>query len=91
MNQTVPVTETVEFICVGQGYGIVNVSWYRGRNNTQPPAMSNVINIVTPNFINSTLTIPNLRDRDSGGYRCRYSNNGGRTFTNFATLTIESK
>jgi len=96
MDQTVPVTETVVFVCVGQGYGIVNVSWHRMRrknnNYNDPPDRSIVNTVVTPDLINSTLTIPELRDRNNrDNYRCRYNNSEGETFSNPATLTIGCK
>jgi len=79
------------FVCVGQGYRIVNVSWHRrGRNNI--PGRSSVTTAVTPDVITSTLTIPDLRNGNDGeNYVCRYSNSEGETFSNFATLTVGCK
>jgi len=91
MDQTVPAPQTVVFVCVGQGYGIVNVSWHGNKINKSQQKRSNVTTVVTPDLITSTLTISNLKGRDSGRYRCRYSNSEGGTFSNFATLTVGCK
>ena len=94
MDITEPATQNATFECVGQGYGFVDVRWIRGeRRNSRrsPPRRSIVTIMVTPDNITSTLTIPDLTDRDGAPYRCRYNNTGGVTDTNLAILTIGSK
>ena len=91
MNITRPVTLNATFICVGQGYGFVNVSWFRGVRNRSPPGRSIFTTMVIPNNITSILTIPDLRNNDRGHYKCRYINSGGETDSDLAKLTIDSK
>ena len=93
MDKTRPVTQNATFVCVGQGYGFVDVSWFRirGGNERSLLGKSIVTTIVTPDNITSILTIPDLRDRDGGRYRCRYNNSGGETDSTRARLTIGSK
>ena len=91
MNITRPVTLNATFICVGQGYGFVNVSWFRGMRNRSPPGRSIFTTMVTPYNITSILTIPDLRDGNAGRYKCRYINSGGETDSELAILTIASK
>ena len=93
MDKTRPVTVNVTFVCVGQGYGFVDVSWFRNRSGSErsPPGKSIVTTMVTPDNITSILTIPNLRNSDRGDYWCRYNNSGGDTNSTIATLTIGSK
>ena len=55
------------------------------------PGKSIVTTMVTPDNITSILTIPDLRDRDGGRYRCRYNNSGGETDSTRARLIIGSK
>ena len=95
MSITLPVTANATFVCVGQGYGFVNVSWRSGglmRGRSVPADL--VTTMVTPDnitTITSTLTIPDLRDNNGGRYRCRYSNNGGDTDSKRNRLTIGSE
>ena len=96
MDETRPVTEDATFVCVGQGYGFVDVRWFRGGKNSEntPPDKSIVTTMVTPYNITSTLTIPDLEDSDGGRnrrYRCRYINSGGETDSDLARLMIGSK
>ena len=93
MDITRPVTENATFVCVGQGYGFVDVRWFSGGRSSRrsPPSKSIVTTMVTQDSITSTLTIPDLIDYDGGRYRCRYSNNGGETNSNQARLTIGSR
>ena len=93
MDITRPVTQNATFVCVGQGYGLVDVRWIRRRGGNDRPLLgrSIVTTIVTPDNITSILTIPDLRDGDRGSYRCRYSNSGGEMDTERAALTIGSK
>ena len=81
------------FVCVGQGYGLVDVTWTRLVNNDERPlrSKSTVTTMVTPDNITSILTIPNLENRDGRDYRCTYRNSEGETQSNNATLTIGSK
>ena len=92
MDITRPVTENATFVCVCQGYGFVDVSWFRGNRNRSPPDRSIVTTMVTPYNITSVLTIPDLRD-DNGRdrYKCRYNNIAGGTDSDQARLTIGSK
>ena len=92
MDVIVPVTETAVFACVGQGYGLVNVVWFRGNFNSEryPPGRSTVTTMVTPDditTITSILAIPNVSDSTPNRYRCRYSNSEGETDSNIARLT----
>ena len=90
MDITLPVTEDAVFVCVGQGYGLVNVMWFRGNSERSPPGRSTVTTMVTPDnitTITSTLIIPDVTDRTSTMYRCRYSNSEGETDSNIARLT----
>ena len=98
MDIIVPVTETVVFVCVGQGYGFVDVNWQRIRigqsRERPPPDKSTVITMVTPDnvtTITSILTIPDVTDRNRGDYWCVYSNNVNETRSNIARLAIGSK
>ena len=92
----VPVTEDAVFVCIGQGYGLVGVMWFRGNSDSErsPPGRSTVTTMVTPDnvtTITSTLTIPDVNDNTPSRYRCRYSNSEGETDSNIARLTIEGK
>ena len=92
MDKTRPVTQNATFVCVGQGYGFVDVRWVRGRRERSPPERSTVTTIVTPDNITSTFTIPDVTERENlRDYRCIYNNNGGETRSNAALLTIGSK
>ena len=95
MNTTRPVTQTAVFICVGQGYGFVDVSWIRVKNNNEEipiPSKSIVTTMATPDNITSNLSIPRLKDSDDQRrYKCIYSNSGGKMDSNLVTLTIGSK
>ena len=93
MNTTVPVTQTAVLVCVGQGYGLVDVSWIRGKNKLIP-SKSIVTTMVSSDDITtiiSSLTIPDLADGDRGSYWCVYSNNGGETHSGIAELATRSK
>ena len=94
MNVTVPVTETVVFVCVGRGYGYVDVMWFRGNSDRSPPGRSTVTTIVTEDdvtTITSILTIPDVNDNTPNRYRCRYSNSNGETDSRIARFTIGGK
>ena len=93
MDITRPVTLNATFLCVGQGYGFVNVSWFGGSRGSEnsPPGKSIITTMITPYNITSILTLPDLTDRDEGRYRCRYNNSGGKTDSELARLTIASK
>ena len=96
MDVTVPVTETAVFVCVGQGYGLVDVMWFRGSSNKENPPLdkSMMTTMVTPDdiiTITSILTIPDVNDDTPNRYRCRYSNSEGETDSNIAKLTIGGK
>ena len=88
-----PVTLNATFTCVGQGYGLVDVSWVRIRSGNERPlrGKSIVTTMVTSDNITSIVTIPDLRNNDGGHYSCRYINSGGETESDIATLTIGSK
>ena len=90
MDVTAPVTQTAIFVCVGQGYGLVDVSWFRvGRRPL--PNKSIFTTIVTSDNITSILTIPDIINNDEGRYRCRYNNSGGVTDSVRRRLTIGGK
>ena len=94
MDVTVPVTQTAVFVCVGQGYGYVDVMWFRGSSNRSPSARSTVTTMVTEDnitTITSTLTIPDVNDNIPSRYRCRYSNSEGEIDSNIVRLTIGGK
>ena len=94
MDITVPVTEDAIFVCVGQGYGLVDVMWFRGIREGFPPDRSTVTTMVSPDditTITSILTIPDITDRTSNRYRCRYSNSEGEIDSNIARLIIGGK
>ena len=94
MDITVPPTQTAVFVCVGQGYGYVDVMWLRGNSDRSPPIRSTVTTMVTPDnytTITSTLTIPDVNDNTPSRYRCRYSNSEGETDSRIARLTIGGK
>ena len=98
MDTTVSVTQTAVFVCVGQGYGFVDVRWVRVKNNNDErpiPSKSIVTTMVTPDnitTITSVLTIPDLKDNDGKrNYRCIYSNSVGEMRSSSARLTIGSK
>ena len=82
------------FVCVGQGYGLVDVMWFRGSSENAPPGRSTVTTMITLDnitTITSTLTIPDITDRTSNRYRCRYSNSEGEVYSMIARLTIGGK
>ena len=89
VDKTIPPAHNATFVCVGQGYGFVDVSWDRNRRTFQ--GRSIIITIVTSDNITSMLTIFDARGRDEGTYRCRYSNSGGIVNSNRVRLTIGSK
>ena len=97
MDREVPLTETAMFMCVGQGYGLVNVTWHRGGRyrGRLPPERSIVTTMITPDNIavlTSILTIPDVTKEDhSTLYRCRYSNSQGETDSSIVRLTVGSK
>ena len=86
-------TQNATFVCVGQGYGFIDISWIRGVriNERPPPSKSIVTTVITPDSITNTLIIPKLRDRDKGRYKCRFVNSAGGTDSYRALLSIESK
>ena len=95
-NITVPLEQTAVFVCVGQGYGFVEVNWNRARNNkVRPlPGKSAVVTKVTSDditTITSTLTLPDLASGHRGNYWCEYSNNVSETLSYIGQLTIGSK
>ena len=93
MDTKRPVTQTAVLVCVGQGYGFVDVSWFKGRGKRRNPIpnTSTVTTMVTPDNITSILTISNLTNNDGGKYKCIYNNSGGEMQSSIATLTIGSK
>ena len=97
MNITQPVTHTAVFVCVGQGYGLVDVSWVRIADDKEksPRGKSIVTTMVTPDniiTITSNFTIPNLNNKDGrDNYKCIYSNSEGEISSYIANLTIGSK
>ena len=95
MDITLPVTQNATFVCVGQGYGFVDVEWVRLVRNQRerpPPERSTVTTIVTPDNITSTFTIPDVTERENlRNYRCIYNNNAGETPSDTALLTIGGK
>ena len=88
MDTIVPVTVDVNLTCIGQAYGNVNVSWFRGRRESSIPEKAFITNTITPDLITSVLTIPNVLSSDEGRYRCRLTNSAGSTNSNSARLTI---
>ena len=97
MDCEVPLTETPMFMCIGQGYGLVDVSWRvgGGRKGRPPPERSTVTTMVTPDNITTITSIfssPNVTEDDHRTlYRCRYSNSEGETDSDIVRLTIGSK
>ena len=91
MDVELPVTQTAMFACVGQGYGYVDVMWFRGNRDRSPPGSSTVTTENNFTTITSILTIPDVNDYTPSRYRCRYSNNEGETNSNTARLSIEGK
>ena len=91
MDITVPVTQTAEFVCIGQGYGYVDVMWFRGNGNRSLPGRSTVTTEDNFTTITSILTIPDVNDNTPSRYGCRYSNNENETDSSIARLTIEGK
>ena len=80
---------TAVFVCVGQGYGLVDVRWRTSGNYL--PNKSIVTTTVSSHNITSILTIPELNNREKRNYRCIYNNSGGQTRSISGRLTIESK
>ena len=95
MDVMVPVTEDAVFVCVGQGYGLVDVMWFRGNieKENPPPGRSTVTTMVTPDNITTitSILIPDVNDNTPRMYRCRYNNSEGETDSNIARLTIGGK
>ena len=89
VHMTVPGGITAIFKCVGQGYGLVDVSWLRSGNDLR--TKSNVTTTVSSHIITSILTIPEVNNRDERNYRCIYNNSGGQTRSRIGRLTIGSK
>ena len=92
MNITRLVKQNATFVCVGQGYGFVDVRWakFKYGNEKSLRRKSIVTTTVTPNNITSILTIPDARSNDVGRYECEYNNTGGGR-VNKAKLSIVSK
>ena len=92
-DDTVPVTEDAVFVCVGQGYGLVHVMWFRGNSDSErsPPERSIVTTMDNITTITSILTIPDVRENTPNRYRCRYNNSEGETDSYIARLTIVGK
>ena len=90
VDQRVPATEEANFTCIGQGYGEVTISWFRGRQSRENPIQdkSFITNSVTSALITSILTIPNVLASDEGRYWCRLNNSAGSTDSSIAQLTI---
>ena len=96
LDTTVPVTQAAVFVCVGQGYGLIDVSWIRIVNGDEksPRGKSIETTMVTPDnitTITSSLTVPDLESRDGRDYKCIYSNSEGEASSYIANLTITSK
>ena len=97
VNLIVLANLTATFKCVGQGYGLVDVMWYRIRSNKQKSLRkrSTVTTMTTPNnitTITSILNIPFVNDVDGRhSYICIYNNTGGQNSSMPATLTIDCK
>ena len=94
MDMTLPITQTAVFVCVGQGYGYVDVMWFRNNGSRSPPERSTVTTMVTPDnitTITSILTIHDVNDNTPSRYRCRYSNSEGEADSNTARLTTGGK
>ena len=98
MDITVPGGGTATFVCVGQGYGLVDVMWFRGniRRTNPPPERSTVTTMITADNITiiSILIVPDVNDDTDytpKTYRCRYSNSQGHTDSMIARLTIGCK
>jgi len=90
LNQAVPATEDTNFICTGQGYGNVTVSWFRGQRSRENPIQDKafITNTAAPDLITSILSIPNVLASDEGRYWCRLSNSAGSNDSDTARLTI---
>ena len=89
MDITVPATQNATFVCVGQGYGFVDVSWSGNRRTLRERSI--ITTKITSDNITSMLTIFDARGRDEGTYRCRYNNSGGIRNGDRARLTIGSE
>ena len=89
MDVTVPGGQTAMFVCIGQGYGLVDVRWLRSGIDLRNK--SNVTITVSSHNITSILTIPELNSGDERNYRCIYNNSGGQTRSSRGRLTIGSK
>ena len=96
MDVTIPPGVAVVFTCVGQGYGLVDVNWFKGNMNSKnpPPETSTVNTMITPNnitTITSILTIPDVNDKTPNRYRCIFNNSEGEIDSTIARLTIGGK
>ena len=89
VDKTIPPAQSATFVCVGQGYGFVDVSWGGSRRSLQQRSI--ITTMITSDNITSMLIIFAVRGRDEGIYRCRYSNSGGITNSDQVRLTIGSE
>ena len=81
MNKTVEISNknvTVNFMCMADGAS--SYFWRKEKGNISSTAES----INTNNLI-----LQNILPSDSGRYQCVAVNENGRSYSNYATLTIE--
>ena len=78
----------VAFICSVTGSPIPSITWLHNNNAI---TNSDAITIVTQEqTVNTTLTIGNVQQGDSGTYQCMAENNGGSITSDSAMLQIAS-
>ena len=78
----------VVFICSVTGSPIPSITWLHNNNAINS---SDSITIVTQEqILNTTLTIANVQQSNSGSYQCRAENNDGNITSDPAMLQIAS-
>ena len=77
------------FTCSAKGHGKLNVIWHR--HNKSLPQSAHSTPTASVNEITSTLTIPNVTDKDVGTYYCVVWTSNKATRSRIASLSLARK